>query len=773
MNDVIFYSLGGLGLGALYAMLAVGLVVIYRGSGVINFAHGAFAMYGVFTFDEARRFGHVQLPWVDVLPTHWLNLPVDCALADHGLSTPVAFAVAAAMAALLGMIAHFLVFRPLKDAAALGKVVASVGVMLYLQGVAQLNFGDVRRQAHDIVPNGEIRNFLGLGGTFAASPLWLVAIAVLIGVALWTVFRFTRFGLATRAAADSEKGVVLLGYSPQSLAALNWVLASLLATVSAILIGSTREVGPLRNGTLSSVALSGLVVAALGAALMGGMRSIMVATWGGLALGAAQALLGYEATRSWFPAFLRSGVREIVPLVVIVAVLLLRGKRLPQRGALEEKRLPLSPRPTRVPQHIGIWSVVVVVAAFVFEGSGPRTVFAFGLSTSLLAALVMLSMVVVTGYVGQISLVQMSLAGVAAFFVARMLADGTVSATNLHATDGPGLPWAIAALIAVVVAIVVGVVVGLPAVRIRGVQLAVVTTALAVALQPLYFENPRLSGADASSLAHVRAPKVFGINFASQGDSGLTDRPAFTILVLVTLVLCALGVSNLRRNSTGRRFLAVRANERAAASVGIDVARTKLLAFAIGSAIAGIAGVLLGVKESDVSAANFISQASLTYLAFAYIGGITSVNGAMVGGLLAPSAIFTVSSNYFLAGTSIDDYVTVIGGAALVSIAIVSPNGLAPAFQNQFQTLGRWLLHADAADWRRALMRFGPTAAAGLVVGYVIWPARDSKNSVVWLPLLGAAIALATRSLVLRLARRWLGATEPTGSREGYYRALE
>jgi branched-chain amino acid transport system permease protein len=228
-------------------------------------------------------------------------------------------------------------------------------------------------------------------------------------------------------------------------------------------------------------------------------------------------------------------------------------------------------------------------------------------------------------------------------------------------------------------------VVGWPAVRIRGVQLAVATIAVAVALPPLYFENVRLSGVGADGLQPVRAPSLFGIGLAARGDGGLVDRPAFTIMVLIALVLCAVGVANLRRGGTGRRFLAVRANERAAASAGIAVARTKLLAFAIGSGIAGIGGVLLAVQQSDVSAASFTSQTSLVLLAFAYIGGITSVNGALVGGLLAPSALLTVTVDQVLGGSSADRYITVIGGAVLVVMTIASPDGLAPALQRRLR----------------------------------------------------------------------------------------
>ena len=744
MKDLIFFLLVGLGLGALYAMLGSGLVVVYRGSGVINFAHGAFAMYGMFTFDEARRNGRLRLPWIDFLPTHWLNVPVSIKLSDTGVPTAVAFVLAIAMAVLIGLAAHFLVFRPLRNAAALGKVVASVGLMLYLQGVAQLNFGGGGRQPKSVVPDSAVKNFLGLGKTYPEGAIWAVGISILMGVTLWAIFKYTRFGLATRGAAGNEKGAVLLGYSPQFLAAMNWVIASVVATTAAIVVGPIQ-------GSITPVGLSALVVGALGAALIGGLRSIMVAMWGGLALGAVQSLLGLYSSRSWFPAFLRSGARDVVPLAVIVLVLFLRGKSLPQRGTLEEKRLPLSPRPVRIPQHALVWTLVVVLAAFAFQNSGSRSVFAFALSTSLIAAILMLSMVVVTGYVGQISLAQMSLAGIAAFFMARMMANGTTTASNPFPVSGPGLPWPIAGVLGVLAAIVVGVLIGLPAVRIRGVQLAVVTVAAAISLQTLYFENQSATDLSAGAPANVRPATFFGINLASLGDKGLTDRPSFAIFVLVVLLLCAFAVSNLRRNGTGRRFLAVRANERAAAAAGIDVARTKLLAFGIGAGIAGVGGVILAFKQNDVSSANFVYQSSLAFLAFAYLGGITSVNGAIVGGLLAPAGLITATSNYFLKGTSIDRYVTVIGGAALIFTAIGNPNGIAPAFQEMFRHLGNWLRRARGAEWIAVIKHIGPAFVIGAVVGYLIWPLRADSYSKFWMPLLGGLLGMLVRSIVMQV----------------------
>ena len=149
----------------------------------------------------------------------------------------------------------------------------------------------------------------------------------------------------------------------------------------------------------------------------------------------------------------------------------------------------MAPEPKRVYEHAIVWVTVLTLLAFVFEDSGGRTRFANSIQTGLVISIVMLSIVLLTGYTGQISLAQMSFAGIAAFIMARMMADGIGRGSNLVPVDGPGFPWPIAGAIGVAAAVVVGLVVGLPAVRIRGVQLAVVTIAAAVALQGMYFEN--------------------------------------------------------------------------------------------------------------------------------------------------------------------------------------------------------------------------------------------------------------------------------------------
>jgi branched-chain amino acid transport system permease protein len=827
MNDIIFSLLIGLGLGALYAMLGAGLVVSYKGSGVINFAHGAVAMYGMFTFDAAWNRGEIFLPWVDFLPTDKLNVPVRITLdSDGSVPMTVALIVALLMAVLLGLGEHFLVFRPLRHAAALGKVVASLGLALYLQGVALLNFGNSFPQPRSVVPDEVVQNFLDLGKAFPRNTIYVVAFAILLGFVLWAGYQFTRFGLATRAAAGNEKGAILLGYSPQALALRNWVIAAVTAVLAVIVVGPIQ-------GTITPIGLTALIVPALAAALIGGLRSVPLAVAGGLALGSVQTMLDLRR-QDWFDGsleWLQNGVRNVLPLVVIIVVLFVRGDSLPIRGAVEERRLPRAPMPKRIYEHALIWLTTLALFAFVFENAGSRTRFANTLQTGLVLAIVMLSIVLLTGYTGQISLAQMSFAGIAAFIMARMMADGLPRGSNLVPVTGPGFPWPIAALIGVLAAVAVGVIVGLPAVRIRGVQLAVVTIAAALALQGLYFENAVITQLRAGVPAFVKEPTFFGIEIGARSVREQNERPAFALFTGVVLALCAIGIANIRRTGVGRRFLAVRANERAAAAAGINVARTKLLAFALASGIAGVGGVMLSFKQVEVSSANFVYGASLSVLAFTYLAGITSINGAIVAGVMF-SALIPTTSNYFFADTNIDNYIGLLSGVGIIVTAIVHPEGAAVFFGAGIRQAGDWLVSAipgaetirtayrgpkkvmvriilaaivigfafwlynakfveSVALWglisavalfvvmllfARALgplsptfgeaggrwvdwaKKFGPTALAGYIIGWIIWPLRVDSYSSLWMPLLGAGLALFIRSIVVQIIHGRSGA---------------
>jgi len=680
VNDFVFALLLGVGTGAVYAILATGLVVAYRGSGVINFAQGAIAMYAARTFSGLRTTlggqgsGEIFLPWVDIIPEWgWLqamrlnNLPVRITISDGDpVGTPLAIAISLAMAALIGLLAHLVVFRPLRNASPLSKVIASVGVMIYLIALATLHFGTKLQSDLGWGPfkptQSPIENFLGLGSDFPRSSLWLFGAAVVVTGLVWSLIRFTRFGLAARAVDENERGMALLGYSSDRIAGVTWVLSSILSGVAGIVFAAITQAD---NMTL-------FVVPALGAALFGNLSSIPVAAAGGMVIAMMQSggvwMAGREAWPEWAP---RAGVRQFVPLLIVVILLFWRGDQLPVRGVLNSRGEPRAPEPNN-PVKTMMIGAGFVVFVLLFAGWKVES----GLTTTLVAGIFMLSLVVLVGFLGQMSLAQWSIAGLAAFTMIKLAADGTkIREFDLVAKSGPNWPDLLAALGGITAAVVAGLIIALPAVRVRGLQLAVITIAAVIALEDLIIGNDSLMGAGAASNNPVPKPDFFGVYVGAQkqleGDAfgvGTSDNPAYTVLVLVVAVLCGLGVAFLRKGRTGLRFLAVRSNERAAAAAGIDVARVKLLGFGISSGLAGIAGVLFAFKLPAITAANFDLFGGLGLLAFAYIAGITTVPGAFVGGVLVSGGFLAALSSSD-AGSASARYSALVGAAGLLVAA--------------------------------------------------------------------------------------------------------
>jgi branched-chain amino acid transport system permease protein len=747
MKDAISFLLVGIGAGGFFALLATGIVIAYRGSGVINFAQGAVAMFTAFQFDSARKKGIIQMPWVDILPTKTLNLPVRIKVGpETGVGFIPGLMIALVTAIALGALMHFLVFRPLRNAAPLGKVIGSLGTMLYLQGIALKNFGTDSPQPEVVLPDGVFARVPWVGKPLSREAFWLGVASIMIGALVWSLFRFTKFGLATRAAAGNEKGAVLLGYSPELLSLANWVISSVIAGLAGVLVGSI-------TGALNPVKFSTLVVPALGAALIGRLSSVPLAVLGGLGIGMVQSLATTSIGRKPDLLWLQGGSRDTLPFLVIVAVLILRGRGLPIRGTVEEKKLPLSPYPKRVWQHTLIWGALAIAASLVVSGGrgvkyGLQANWGLAITVSIVTSIIMLSYVVLTGYIGQISVAQMSIAGCAAFGMVRMSSTGAINSMGMPGVKGPGLPWPISALVGIIAAVVIGVLLGLPALRIRGVQLAVVTLAAAVAVQTLMFENDKVTGVTPGFNAEVSSPTFFGLNIGSVGSSGLNDNPWFTVFCVVVLALLCAAVSNLRRSATGRRFLAVRANERAAAAAGVNVMRTKLLAFALSSAIAGVGGVMLAFQQVSVSSSNWVYGFSLAMLAFCYLGGITSVNGALVGGLLFANGLITVVAGHHSKG--LVDYTSIIGGAAMIFTAIRNPAGIAPTLQPALQYLGKWLKTARGPQWAKATRAVLPGALVAMgAVSLLLWnKAEEWRN---WFLLLVPSAGLFIRGIAKEL----------------------
>ena len=528
------------------AALALGLVLTYRASGVVNFAHAAVGTYLAFAFFELRQHGDLVLPV--------LGLPARLHLVDRP-TVATAWMTCMLLAALVGLAIHLLVFRPLRTAPPLARIIASLGLLLYFQEMTRLRFGGGGGAAifeiGDLLPSGAVRV---AGVAVPTNRFVLAGLAVAVALILGAVFRWTRFGLATRAATENERGAVLAGLSPDRLAAVNWIVATMLSGAAVILIASVTK-------QLDVTTTSLLVVPALAAALLGGMTSFTITTAAGLGIGMAQAALLHFATvsssiPSWLP---RAGIPAALPFLAILVAITLRGRALPTRGALEEPFHPSAPAPRHPVRWTLAGAAVAITLLLTTDGS-----WRLALIVSMVAAIISLSSVVLTGWVGQVSLAQLAFAGISGFMTARLAADAHL-----------GFPWSPA--LAVLAAIAVGLLAGYPAVRVRGTSLAVATLGAATLIEALAFNSDALTG----GLAGTRAPQphLFGLDLGIAARGAAYPRVAFGLLVTVALAACCLVVANLRRSPTGLRWLAVRSNERAAAAAGIDVGGTKLLAF--------------------------------------------------------------------------------------------------------------------------------------------------------------------------------------------------
>lgn len=633
MSTYFQFLILGVGAGAVYALLGLGLVLKYRAAGVIDFAHGATSMFAAYVFVELRSAGRIQFPWPVV--AHELTI------ASEGVSTPVAVAITLVYMVILGLIFFFIAYRPLLNAAPLTRVCASVGLMLLLQSIAIVNFGTEARSTAAILPSG----FVSLGSVNAPiDRFYFGAVVCLVGVALAVVYRFTSFGLSTRASADNELGASISGISPPLVAAQNWVVATLLAAVAGILITPIATLNP------SSYTL--FVIPALGAALVARFSSFSVTLVAGLLIGMLQALMTKLVVDfSWLPD---RGLPQGLPFLVIIVAVALGSSRTPSRGQLGGWKNPSLGRPTRPAATAAALFVAGGVLLAVLQGS---------LRAALLASIVTtclcLSLVVVTGYVGQVSLAQMAFAGVSAFMLSRI--GGTL-----------GIPFPFSLILAALCAVPLGILIGLPSLRFRGVTLAVLTLSAAVALDALLFNNESFSGGQVG--VPIDDPQLFGLSVSRDGD-GRFAGVAFGLVLLGVTCLAGLLVARLRNSAAGRMLIAVRSNERAAPASGIDVTRAKLFAFALSSFLAGIGGGLLAYSQSRVSALPFNVFMSLSLLAICYVGGISRISGAVVAGvLLSNTGLMVTYADKLL---HIGRYQAVLAGFALMMTAVANPDGLA------------------------------------------------------------------------------------------------
>jgi branched-chain amino acid transport system permease protein len=647
MSDLWIFILLGLGSGAFIAGLGVSLVVSYRGSGTINLGAGATAMVSAYVYHDLRVGGSLVLPPIPFVPGR---------LSFGGpLSVPLALAIAIGSATLIGFLIDTLVTRRLQGAAPLSKLIASLGLLLLLQAWMLVRFGVDGLSASPVLAQGSITAF---GIPVPTDRLLFAVIVIMIAIGLTVLYRRTRFGYATAAAAEDDGNAMRFGLSPKMLSLSNSLIAATLAGVLGVIFAPMSQL----NGTTLAYA----VIPALAAALIGRFNSFLVVVVAGFGLGVVQALIQWLQTLSWFPAVGGvpvPGLADVTIFAVIAILLFTRGDAIPVRGAAIEVKLPPSPVPTR--RNVSRATVALIllcIGGLVFLQPDYRQ----ALINTLIGAILCLSFVVITGFVGQVSLLHAGLAGVAALIVTRLGSAG-------------GLPFPIAPILGVLAAIALAVLVALPSLRVRGVQLAIVTMSGAVALSSVVLGNTQFGFNPLSSTTVT--PQLFGFNLGPTNSqltlNGGTPGAVFGLFCLTIVVALMLSVVAIRRSVLGQRMLAVRSNERAAAAAGINARAIKLIAYSISAAIAGVAGVLLSYNFGTSSADNFSITVGLAYIGFAYLGGISTVKGAIIGGLFVTESIVAHFLNQVL-GLSPNETLVLAGFLLLVTV-VANPGGIALA----------------------------------------------------------------------------------------------
>jgi len=601
--EVLRFVIFGIASGGLLALLAQGLVLVYRGSGLLNFAQGAIALAGGFAYYE-------------------VTVKAD-------LSKYLGLVVAVAFCALLGVAIHYGIMRPMRHASALQRVIATLGVLMVIQSSAFLRYGYDPLRVPSLFPTRSVTLFsdqLSLG----IDRLVIIAICLVVSAALYFGYRTSSFGRVTTAVAENTLAASSFGHSPDKVAAINWALSSALAGLVGVLISPLIFLEP------STLVL--LIIPAMSAALIGRFVSFPLTLAAAIALGIAQSLIQRYVTQP--------GWTTAAPFLVVVTILVVSGRALPLRSFVLD-RLP-SVGSGRI-RPVVVVPLIAVAGWVIYTMDADWATAAIG---TLGIAIVCLSVVVVTGYTGQLSLAQASIAGVGALVAARLAMND--------------VPFMLAVPAAAIITALVGLVISIPAMRIRGITLAVVTLGLGGVITDLVLLNRDFAGGLEGLIVPI--PSVLGLDI-----DPFFYPERYATFVFVALILIALAVANLRRGSTGRRLLAVRSNERAAASLGVNVSAMKSYAFALSAAIASVGGTLLAFGRPSIDTTGFTVFLSIIVVAVVVVGGVGYVPGALIGSLMVSGGVVAV---LFESWPSVNSYLPLIGGIILLAILIVAPDGL-------------------------------------------------------------------------------------------------
>jgi branched-chain amino acid transport system permease protein len=445
----------------------------------------------------------------------------------------------------------------------------------------------------------------GINGTELSTVIVTAAIALLLSL----MFHFTQVGLRMRAIAESSRMVQLAGVNAEAVGMVSWMMSSLLAGLSGVMLAPVF-------GGLQSTNFTELLVAAVAAAAAGSLKSLPWTFFGGVGLGlAAEVLTGYLPSGN----ILSSGLRPALPFVVLLGLLLFLPGLRRRWGRTADPLAGCDPPPAALVSTVGgplfrqasrgtkAALGIAFVASVMTWISGS---WVFTLTQGLVMGILFLSLVLLTGFSGQISLCQASFFGVGAFTVGQMASHF-------------GLSVLIGILVAGVVTAAVGVFVALPALRLGGLALALATLAFGLLADNIGFQYSWSGNGDSG--ISVPRPQLGPINFTN-------DRGYF-LLVCVVLALCIGVVSAIQRGTTGRQLAALRGSELAAAAIGINTQRLKIVVFALSAGIAGVGGALYASLDQSVSASDFNTLFSLVLVVVIATIGVYTVEGAIEAGM--------------------------------------------------------------------------------------------------------------------------------------------
>ena len=631
MNVLI---VSGLVFGGIYAVASLGLVLTYVSSRIFNFAQGALAFFIALLFYELNT--------------------------ERGWSTWSAALVAIGVVApLLGLALWAVLFRRLSSAPTTVQLVATIGLYVAIPPIAKTLFVADEPSLPPGFFSAPVPEVDVFGVTLNANQIAVFVSAVVVGLALALTLRFTMFGLTMRGVVDHRPLASVMGINPGVVTAAAWMIGTMMAGLAGVLL--TPVLG------LNEVSFSVLLISSFAAVVVGRLRSFTWTFVGALGLGLAQTLVTKVLPESGWMA---RAARPSIPFVVMILFLVAYGLVLHRRGGEEA---PTTALLTRTPgTGVAPWyarvliGVALVVAAFLI----PELLTSFWLgvvASGVAVGIALLSLVLVTGEGGMISLCQISLAGIGAMGAAQL-------------TEFYGWPTIPAILVAALAAVPFGVLVAVVSLRLGELYLALATLSFAVLADNALFSIDRIDNLHAGQ--PLPRPSLFGFDF----DSDVR----FYFLALGVFAVAALLVLNVRRSTTGLTLAAIRSSEVAARTIGVSTERAKVATFAIGAFIAGVGGGLVASFSGRATPPSFNAVIGIVWLAVVVTWGLRSVVGALLAGV-AFSLFPALFSAYI--PDSYAEVPTMLFGLGAIIVAR-EPRGIVA------QTVGHWR-HLLRLDRRR------------------------------------------------------------------------